>query len=341
MDCLQINHHWEIRLLKASDTLSFQTIKKAFLVAENEVFTGKVHIVDIGLHSDFLKLNDADEKLLEKDLIKQIFQPRKSFTHKGSFGHALLVGGSHGKIGAMVLATAAALRSGAGLVTTYTPGCGYAIIQSTNPEAMALIDPDESMITSVPEELDNFSVIGIGPGMGTNRQTRQALFKLISSYSKPLVLDADALNALAAEPAHLFTLPPNSILTPHPKEFERLFGSCENDFERITKATKKAKELNVIIVLKGHHTLIALPDGKSFFNSTGNAGMAKGGTGDVLTGIITALCAQRYKSEHAAILGVYLHGMAGDFAAAALSKEAMTAKDLVRFFSQAFQNFSH
>jgi NAD(P)H-hydrate epimerase len=323
-------------IVVADDTLSFHTYKKAFLVAENDPYTGNIHLLDIDLHPGFFKKNNASHQLVEKKLVKEIFQPRKKFAHKGVYGHALLVGGSFGKIGAIILAASAGLRSGCGLVTTYIPGCGYSIMQATVPEAMVMTDPDASMITMIPEELDKFSCVGVGPGMGTNKQTRDALFQLIKSFSKPLVLDADALNALGEEPQYLEKLPPYSILTPHPKEFERMFGTCTNDFERIDKAVEKAKELQIIIVLKGHHSLIALPDGKSFFNSTGNAGMAKGGTGDVLTGIITALCAQGYAPGHAAILGVYLHGLAGDLAAAALSQEAMTAKDLISFLSAAF-----
>ena len=323
-------------IIRADETLTFQTYKKGFLVAENEPHTGNIHVLDIGLHAGFLKENIASQQLVEKDFIVKIYQPRKPFSHKGSHGHALLIGGSYGKIGAMVLATAACLRSGAGLVTTYIPRCGYAILQTSVPEAMAITDPDESMITTLPEDLEKFSVIGAGPGMGTNKQTREAIFNLLNSFSKPFVFDADALNALAAQPEYLKALPPYSILTPHPKEFERLFGHCENDFERMAKAAEKAKEYKIIIVLKGHYTFIALPDGKSFFNSTGNAGMAKGGTGDILTGVITALCAQGYKPAEAAILGVYLHGLSGDLAAAALSKEAMTAGDIVGFLSHAF-----
>jgi NAD(P)H-hydrate epimerase len=323
-------------VIKAYATLSFQTFKKAFLVAENEAYTGIVHVLDIGLHPGFLKEHTSNTQFLEKEEIAQIFQPRKSFSHKGNFGHALLVGGSYGKIGAIVLSVSACLRSGVGLVTAYIPRCGYSILQTSVPEAMVMADPDESMITKVAEELEKYSVIGIGPGMGTNKQTREAIFNLIKTYLKPVVVDADGLNSFALQPEYIHTLPPHSILTPHPKEFERLFGTCENDFERIARTEEKAKEYNIIIVLKGHYTFIALPDGSSYFNSTGNAGMAKGGSGDVLTGIITALCAQNYKPEEAALLAVYLHGLAGDLAAAALSKEAMTAKDIITFLSQAF-----
>ena len=323
-------------VIKADTTLTFQTFKKAFLVAENETYTGKVHVLDVGLHPGFLKKQISNTQFLEREDIIKIFQPRKSFSHKGNFGHALLVGGSYGKIGAIVLSVSACLRSGVGLATAYIPRCGYSILQTSLPEAMVMTDPDESMITKVAEELEKYSVIGIGPGMGTNKQTREALFNLIKTYPKPVVIDADGLNSLALQQEYIQTLPSHSILTPHPKEFERLFGTCENDFERIARAEEKAKEHNIIIVLKGHYTFIALPDGRFYFNSTGNAGMAKGGSGDVLTGIITALCAQNYKPEKAALLGVYLHGLAGDLAAAALSKEAMTARDIITFLSQAF-----
>jgi hydroxyethylthiazole kinase-like uncharacterized protein yjeF len=323
-------------IIEADDTLTFQVNKKAFLVAENAGFIGNVHILDIGLHPGFLKEIVASQQWIEKDFIKKIFQPRKQFAHKGNYGHALLIGGSYGKIGAINLAAMACLRSGVGLLTAYIPRCGYSIMQTSVPEAMTITDEDESMITNVPEELDKYSVIGIGPGMGTNKQTREAIGKLLNSYSKPLVIDADGLNCLAVQPAYLNELPPHSILTPHPKEFDRLFGDCANDFARMDRAEQKAKEFQIIIVLKGHHTFIALPNGTSYFNSTGNAGMAKGGSGDVLAGIITAFCAQSYSPAHAALIGVYIHGMAGDIGASALSKEAMLARDIITFLSQAF-----
>jgi NAD(P)H-hydrate epimerase len=323
-------------VIKATHTLSFQAYKKTFLVAENAPFSGDIQILDIGLHQKFLDDTAISERLLDKKIIHQIFQPRKSFAHKGTYGHALIVGGSYGKIGAVQLATHACLRSGTGLVTAYLPRCGYTVLQTSLPEAMAMTDEDDSMITNLPPELEKFSAIGIGPGMGTNKLTRNALVTLIKSAPKKLVIDADGLNSLALQPEALSLLPPDTIITPHPKEFERLFGQCNNDFERIERAKQKAAELNIIIVLKGHHTVIALPDSSLYFNSTGNAGMAKGGSGDVLTGIITALCAQSYSPAQAALLGVYLHGLAGDLAAAELSKEAMVATDLINFLSKAF-----
>ena len=227
--------------IKADTTLTFQTLKKAFLVAENEGYAGKIHLLNIGLHPGFLKEQKSNTQFLEREDITRIFQPRKSFSHKGNFGHALLVGGSYGKIGAIVLAVNACLRSGVGLATTYIPRCGYSILQTSVPEAMVMTDPDESMITKAAEELENYSVIGIGPGMGTNKQTREAIFSLIKTYSKPVIVDADGLNSLALQQEYIKALPPHSILTPHPKEFERLFGTCENDFERIIRAEEKAK----------------------------------------------------------------------------------------------------
>lgn len=326
----------ENMVVEADTTLTFQVYKKALLVAENAENMGQVHLLDIGLHPGFLPETATQQKLLTKEFIKKIFKRRDEFSHKGTHGHALLIGGSYGKMGAAVLSASACLRSGAGLVTTYIPRCGYAIMQTSLPEAMTITDIDDSMITNAPAELEKYSAIGLGPGMGTNKQTREAVFNLVSTFSKPLVIDADGLNSLSFDQQILKALPPATILTPHPKEFDRLFGASDNDFERIGKAVDKAKEYDLIIVLKGHHTFIALPDGSSYFNSTGNSGMAKGGSGDVLTGMITAFCAQSYSPEKAVLIAVYLHGMAGDLAASALSKEAMLPRDIITFLSQAF-----
>jgi NAD(P)H-hydrate epimerase len=323
-------------VVRATNTLTFQAYKKAFLIQENAEYIGVINVLDIGLDEKFLKKTVPPEHLLDKEIIVQIFQPRKPFAHKGTYGHALIAGGSHGKIGAVQLAVNACLHSGAGLVTAFVPRCGYTVLQTSLPEAMVMTDEDESMITGLPSELEKYAAIGIGPGMGTNKLTRNALIDLIKSSPKKLVIDADGLNSIALQPEVLSFLPVNTILTPHPKEFERLFGASENDFERIEKARQKSTEHNIIIVLKGHHTAIALPDSSLYFNSTGNAGMAKGGSGDVLTGIITAFCAQSYTPAQAALLGVYLHGLAGDYATAELSQEVMTATDLIKFLSNAF-----
>ncbi|KAK6020981.1 YjeF domain protein, partial [Ostertagia ostertagi] len=312
-------------VIRATHTLSFQCLKPAFLVAENEECIGALHILDIDLHDGFYPTVAGLYEWVDTAVIQTIHRPRKRFAHKGNFGHALLVAGSYGKMGAAVLSASACLRSGAGLLTCHIPSCGYLILQTSLPEAMVITDKNEEKITNVSADLSIYEAIGIGPGIGTASETKMALREILDNYRLPLVIDADALNILATQKDLLQLVPAGSILTPHPKEFERLFGPTSDDFDRISRALQKAKEHNIIIILKGHHTLIATPDGKGFFNSTGNAGMATGGSGDVLTGILTGLLAQRYSGIEAAILGVYLHGLAGDVAAKQLSMEAMLA----------------
>jgi len=324
-------------VVRATHTLSFQVYKPAFLMPENEAWVGEVQILDIGLHPGFLSHVQGEAELLDPAIIGAIYKPRKNFAHKGNFGHALLVAGSYGKMGAALLAARACLRTGAGLLTADIPGSGYSIFQTALPEAMLIMDPDDRIHTRVPDELDRYSVVGVGPGLGQADETVAFLHQLLRRYRKPMVIDADALNILAAHPDGLAMLPPYSILTPHPREFERLFGPSADDYARLEKAREQAKRLGVIIVLKGHYSFIAMPGGKSYFNSTGNAGMAKGGSGDVLTGILTALLGQAYSPGEAALLGVYLHGLAGDLAAEAYSQEAMLPSDLTDCLGKAFQ----
>lgn len=320
----------------ADYTLTFQCYKEALLVQENAPFIGEVKVLDIGLLPAYLeKVKDAPS-MLDEQLIRKLFRPRKRFSHKGTFGHALLVGGSYGKMGAMVLATKACMAAGAGLTTAFVPRCGNLVLQTTAPEAMALLDEQENHLATLPADIDRFSAIGIGPGMGTEEETQGLLSFLVRRAAKPLVFDADGLNCLAKNKALLAQLPKNALLTPHPKEFDRLFGEHANDFDRVQTAAQKAGELGVVIILKGHHSLIAAPDRQMFFNSTGNAGMAKGGSGDVLTGILTALLAQGYAPLDAAQLGVYLHGWAGDFAARRYSQEAMLPSHLVGCLADVF-----
>ncbi|MEJ7767343.1 MAG: NAD(P)H-hydrate dehydratase [Chitinophagaceae bacterium] len=324
-------------VIEASHTLSFQCYKLAFLLPENEANFGEIHILDIGLHPVFLQSVQTEMTLIDESFISAIYKPRKAFSHKGTFGHALVVAGSFGKMGAAVLAAKACLRTGVGLLTCIIPACGYNIMQSSVPEAMAITDIGDRYITNLEVDLFKYDVIGIGPGLGTAAQTSESMSRLLSSMKSAMVLDADALNILAAKKELLNNLSPFSVITPHPKEFERLFGASNNDVERLHLAISKAKELQVIIVLKGHHSFIAMPGGKGYFNSTGNAGMATGGSGDVLTGIITGLVAQGYTSQEASLLGVYLHGMAGDFAADLGSEEALIASDIVACLGDAFK----
>ncbi len=324
-------------VINATHTLSFQCYKPAFLQPENGALVGEIHILDIGLHPGYLQQVTGESELLDLPIVEAIFRPRKNFAHKGNFGHALLVAGSYGKIGAAVLAARACLRTGAGLLTCQVPGCGYEILQTTLPEAMVLTDADERIQTVFSGDLSIYSVVGIGPGIGTDSRTVSLLSDVLQRFKKPMIVDADALNILASHPDLLTLLPPYSILTPHPKEFERLFGPSPDDYARLEKARERAKQHQCVIVLKGHYTFIAMPGGKSYFNSTGNPGMAKGGSGDALTGILSSLLSQSYSPGEAALLGVYLHGLAGDLAAASFSQESMLPSDLIDHLGKAFQ----
>lgn len=321
--------------IKASYTLTFQNQKLAYLIPENEKYFGKVVLLDIGLSKEFEENEPAQFELADKNLISQIYQPRKAFANKGDYGYACLLAGSYGMMGAAVLSSKACLRSGVGKLTCYICKEGYDIMQVSVPEAMCKVFGDKFI--QEPKEFSAFNVIGIGPGIGQHISHKKLLKDLFTNFKKPLVIDADALNVLSKNKILYKLIPANSIITPHPKEFERLFGSLTSGFERIQLALAKAKELNIFIVLKGHNTFIAAPNGKGYFNSTGNSGMATAGAGDVLTGIITGLLAQKYSSLDACILGVYLHGLAGDIAANLLSKEALIAGDIVDHLGDAFK----
>lgn len=326
-------------IVKAHHTVSFQLPKLAFLMPENNRYTGTWHLVKIGLIKDFIKEASSPYGLLQKKDIHRIRKIRSTISHKGTFGRALLISGSYGKMGAAVLASRAALRAGVGLLTVHLPACGYVVMQTAVPEAMVQVDTHPEYFTAAPHT-EHFDAVGIGPGLGQNNETMKALGNLLEKSNKPVVLDADALNILAARREYLHLLPGKSILTPHPKEFERLAGSFENDFHRLEKLKEFAAAHNVIVVLKGAWTAIAFPDGTVRFNSTGNPGMATGGTGDVLTGILTSLLAQSYSPEETAIFGVYLHGLAGDLAVHEKSYESLIASDLTEFLPVAFKRLS-
>lgn len=322
--------------VEAAHTLSFQCYKPAFLFAENRAFLGNIHVLDIGLHPEYYRQLHTGLELTELATIQKIYRPRDRFAHKGEMGHAGLICGSHGKMGAAVLAAGACLRSGTGLLTVHAPSCGYDILQSRVPEAMLVCDPDQQQLTTVPSDITRFDALGIGPGIGTASTTKMMLHEILHQFRGPMVLDADALNIMAGQKDLLSLLVPGTILTPHPKEFARLFGESANDFEQALLALRKSRELGIVILLKGHHSLIATPDGRGFFNLTGNAGMATGGSGDVLTGIITGLLAQHYNAVEAAVLGAYLHGLAGDLAAMDHAEEALIAGDIIEFLGKAW-----
>ena len=320
--------------VRATRTFSFEIPKLMFFFPEYAGRVGEWAFGAIGLHPDFARDTETPYEYLTKTDVKSLLKPRGRFAHKGTFGHALLINGSTGKMGAAVLAARACLRSGAGLLTVHIPEAGLNILQTAVPEAMCSPDPERQW-SSTPA-LEPYSAIGVGCGIGTGKWTTAALEKLLQEAWIPLVLDADALNLLARHPKWLPHLPKNSILTPHPKEFERLFGVCATSWERHALQRAKARELGVFIVLKGANTAIAAPDGSCWFNSTGNPGMATGGSGDVLTGVITGLLAQGYSARDACLLGVYLHGLAGDLAAARWSQPGMTAGDIVEHLGQAW-----
>jgi ADP-dependent NAD(P)H-hydrate dehydratase / NAD(P)H-hydrate epimerase len=324
-------------IINANYTLSFQTYKLAFLMPENEEKVGKVHILPIGINEDFINQTETPFNITDKNIIQQIYRPRKIFSHKGNYGHAILLAGNFGKMGAAVLASKACLHAGTGLLTTAVPREGYEIIQITNPEAMCVVYDKQSMPADLFGSPEKYSSVGIGPGIGTSANSLKILEAMLEWYQRPMVIDADALNLLSVHPELLEKVPPFSMLTPHPKEFERLFGKTISDFERLDLLRDKAKKHQVFILLKGHYSCIACPDGLCFFNPTGNPGMATGGSGDVLTGILTGLMAQGYSSRDTVILGAYLHGMAGDIAAENISQEAMLAGDITGYLGNTFK----
>lgn len=318
--------------IHASHTLSFQCNKLAFMMAENEIHTGEISILDIGLQRDFYKNSSSGFATIDEDLIRSIYKPRKQSGHKYIYGHALLYAGSKNMMGAALLSAKACLRSGAGLVTVYTPEERMHIIQAALPEAISSDENDFEIITK------KKSAIGIGPGLEISEANSSLLKKIITQWNGPLVIDASALQMLIPFADLLSGRKINpAIITPHAGEFEKLFGKTNNDFERTKLAIQKSAVLNCYIILKGHHTLIACPDGTAWFNTTGNSGMATAGSGDVLTGILTGLAAQGYSPKETCLLGVYLHGLAGDIAAGKLSEEAMIAGDITANLGKAFK----
>ena len=322
-------------VIRASHTLTFQFPKLSFLFPENNLFVGEWAVLPIGLHPEAILQTESKFINLAGTFISGTLKKRAKFSHKGTYGHALLIAGSYGKMGATVLASKACLRAGVGLLTSRVPRLGYQIIQNSVPEAMTSIDSSETVFSQLPE-LSPYSAIGIGPGLDQKPETQHAFEKLLQEKPVKLVIDADALNMLSANPEWFSLLPENTILTPHPKEFERLVGSSANSWVRMQKQIQFSMQYRVIVVCKGAHTCITVPDGSVFFNSTGNPGMATGGSGDVLTGIILGLLAQDYTAEEATLIGVYLHGLAGDMAAAEFGQQAMIAGDIIDQLGKAF-----
>jgi NAD(P)H-hydrate epimerase len=322
-------------IIRADYTLKFQFPNLSFFFSENEPFTGSWHILPIGLHPDKMKEMETPWHYMQAGDFSGLLRTRRKFAHKGDFGHALLVSGSYGKMGAAVLGAESCLRTGAGLLTVHVPRFGYSTIQTAVPEAMASIDNSDRHFTSVPD-LTPYDAVGIGPGIGTSGDTANALQILLEKINVPVVLDADALNILSEHPDWMKLLKPHTILTPHPGEFARLAGKTSDGYSQNCLQREFAKQYNVILVLKGAYTSVALPDGTCHFNSSGNPGMATGGSGDVLTGMILSLLAQKYSPADAALLGVYLHGLAGDIAVTETGEESLIAGDITANLSRAF-----
>jgi len=323
-------------IVKADFTFTFQFPKLSFFFPESAPYIGVCKILDINIHPDAIKSVDTDFYLLEQDEVANLLKKRNKFSHKGNYGHGLLFVGSFGKIGAGILSVKACLRSGIGLLTAHIPECGMSAMHAAVPETILSLDPSDQYITEFPD-LTPYTAFAAGPGLGTFTRTSAFLENLLSNIdTRPIVLDADALNIVATWPVIDNVFPDNCILTPHPKEFDRLAGSSQTSYERLTKARNFVREHKVFVVLKGTYTAIVCPDGDCFFNTTGNPGMATGGSGDVLTGMILSFLAQGYSPKQAAVLGVYLHGLAGDIAAEKISEESMIAGDIVDNIGEAF-----
>lgn len=315
--------------IQSDVVLTFQTPKLIFFLPQTGRYIPHWEVLDIALDTTILESVSSDFEYVTEDDVQKIYKPRERFSHKGTFGHALLVGGSYGKVGAMVLSGTAVLRSGAGLLTMFAPKCGYDILQTSVPEAMVITSKHKKYLS--PAEITfEPSAIGVGVGMETHPETAEALFELFDKYAHlPFVIDADALNILAQNPEKWANIPKNAILTPHSKELERLIGNWKDDFDKLAKAKKFAKKYKIILVIKEAYSIIT--DGTHFWvNSTGNAGMATAGSGDVLTGILTGLLSQGYNSLEASVFGVYLHGKTGDELAQSNGQESLTAGDLCK-----------
>lgn len=322
--------------IRANQTFTFQFPKLAFFFSENYLYVGKWKVIDIGLHPQGLAITPSQFHYFEHSDAVKLLKPRPKFAHKGHFGHGLLIAGSYGMMGASILAARACLRAGVGLVSVHVPQKGYQILQTSVPEAMVEIDESELIYTSI-SRCNRFDAIAVGPGLGTKLNTQRGVLNLLETCEIPLVVDADALNCLALNLDKPWILQPQTILTPHPKEFDRIVGQSDTSFERLHKAITFAQEKSCIVVLKGAHTATILPNGDVWFNSTGNPGMATAGSGDVLTGIILALLCQGFSPEKAAVFAVYLHGLAGDCAAVTKGVESMIASDIIDNLSEAYK----
>ncbi|MDC6407057.1 MULTISPECIES: NAD(P)H-hydrate dehydratase [Maribacter] len=320
-------------VIRANYVLSFQVPKLVFFLPETGIYVEQWEVLDIGLDAEFLMNEKTDFELISKNEVLQFYRPRTKYSHKGTYGHALIVGGSYGKMGAVILTSRAALKAGSGLVTAYVPECGYGILQTAIPEVMVLTNGKEA-IEAIEFDMKP-TVVGLGIGMGIHDKTVKALEHFLKANKLPLILDADALNILSKNQDLMDFIPENSILTPHPMELERLVGKWKDDFEKLEKVRQFTDKRKVVLVVKGAHS-ITFFEGRGYINTTGNPGMATAGSGDALTGIITGLIAQGYSSLQAAIFGVYIHGKSGDISVENTGYQALIASDIIEGIGSAF-----
>lgn len=327
-------------IIRATLTLTFQLPKLAMLLPDCHEFVGELQVLDIGLSAAKIAATATCYAITEEAEMRATLRPRDAFGHKGTFGHAVIMAGRYGMAGAAVLACRACLRSGCGKVTLHTPARNNDIVQTSVPEVILEADPNEYFI-STSTDVPDYDALAIGPGIGTEQATGLAFIEQVLHSQAPVVIDADALNILADHKGWIQQIPAGSILTPHPGEFRRIGNHCTDSYSQLTEARELAAHQKIYVVLKGHFTAICTPEGNVWFNPTGNSGMATAGSGDVLTGIITSLLAQGYSSGEAARLGVYLHGLAGDFAAERIGEDSLTASDIIQFLPKAFRHMRH
>lgn len=334
--CEDNSYNIRTNIIRANVTLTLQQVKLAMMFADCQQYIGKLRVLDIRLHPDFITNTETSHRIIEEHELRPCLRRRDDFAHKGNMGHALIIAGSYGMAGAAILTTRACLRSGVGKVTTHTPKRNYSIMQTAVPEAVMQMDYEETYFSDS-VETEDFDALGIGPGLGTSENTGIALIGQIRRTQCPIVVDADALNILANHQSWMQQLPKGIIMTPHPRELDRLVGTpSHSDSERLGHALQLAERLQGYVLLKGHHSALCMPNGHVVFNATGNSGMATAGSGDVLTGIITALLARGYDRADACILGMYLHGLAGDLAAKEVGKESLMASDIIKYLPKAF-----
>ena len=324
----------EKAVVNANYTLSFQSPKMVFFLPETAKYTVQWEALDIGIDRDYLMQTETEVELISKHEVLPLYIPREKFAHKGDFGHVMILGGSYGKIGAVNLASRAALMSGTGLVTAYIPKCGYHSLQASIPEVMVISDENETVISNINFGIEP-TVIGIGVGLGTSTETAKTFEAFLKKNKTPLVIDADALNLLAKKKALLKLLPKQTILTPHPKELERLVGEWSDDFEKLKKVKAFSKKYDVIVLIKGANSITVYKD-KKYINTTGNPGMATAGSGDVLTGIVSGLVAQGYEPLSATIFGVYLHGRSADISLEDYGYQSLIASHIIDTIGEAY-----